>query len=117
LVVDIRGPAARYAALPPITTAPRMASAVLLRKTERSLFMTEETSWLVSNYTGNRRLRAGVMGRATFADLVDPLTRVLDSYGVLADEKRLAILRLLVLADLRSGEISAATCRTSCGMS
>jgi protein-tyrosine-phosphatase len=48
------------------------------------------------------------MARATFSDLVAPPARVLEFFRALADDKRLAILRLLALSDLRAGEISAA---------
>src|SRR5215469_10754467 len=48
------------------------------------------------------------MARTTFADLVAPPVTVLDFFRALADEKRLAIVRLLALSDLRAGEISAA---------
>jgi DNA-binding transcriptional ArsR family regulator len=48
------------------------------------------------------------MARATFADLVATPATVLEFFRALADDKRLAIVRLLALSDLRAGEISAA---------
>lgn len=49
-----------------------------------------------------------MLSRATFADLVAPPATVLGFFRALADDKRLAIVRLLALSDLRAGEISAA---------
>jgi ArsR family transcriptional regulator, arsenate/arsenite/antimonite-responsive transcriptional repressor / arsenate reductase (thioredoxin) len=48
------------------------------------------------------------MPHVMFADFVAPPATVLGFFRALADEKRLAILRLLTLSDLRAGEISAA---------
>ena len=48
------------------------------------------------------------MSRATFADLVATPATVLDFFRAMADDKRLAIVRLLAVSDLRAGEISAA---------
>jgi protein-tyrosine-phosphatase/DNA-binding transcriptional ArsR family regulator len=47
------------------------------------------------------------MSQATIADFVAPPATVLGFFRALADEKRLAILRLLTLSDLRAGEISS----------
>jgi protein-tyrosine-phosphatase/DNA-binding transcriptional ArsR family regulator len=49
-----------------------------------------------------------MVSRAPFADLVTAPATVLDFFRALADEKRLAIIRLLALSDLRAGEISTA---------
>ena len=48
------------------------------------------------------------MSPSAFAALVAPPTKVLSFFRALADDKRLAIVRLLALSDLRAGEISAA---------
>jgi protein-tyrosine-phosphatase/DNA-binding transcriptional ArsR family regulator len=48
------------------------------------------------------------MSRVTLADLVATPATVLEFFRALADDKRLAIVRLLTLSDLRAGEISAA---------
>jgi ArsR family transcriptional regulator, arsenate/arsenite/antimonite-responsive transcriptional repressor / arsenate reductase (thioredoxin) len=48
------------------------------------------------------------MSRATFADLVATPATVREFFRALADDKRMAIIRLLALTDLRAGEISAA---------
>jgi ArsR family transcriptional regulator, arsenate/arsenite/antimonite-responsive transcriptional repressor / arsenate reductase (thioredoxin) len=48
------------------------------------------------------------MSRTTFAGLVATPATVLEFFHALADEKRVAILRLLALTDLRAGEIGAA---------
>jgi ArsR family transcriptional regulator, arsenate/arsenite/antimonite-responsive transcriptional repressor / arsenate reductase (thioredoxin) len=48
------------------------------------------------------------MSPSIVATLVAPLSPVLGFFRALADDKRLAILRLLALSDLRAGEISAA---------
>jgi protein-tyrosine-phosphatase/DNA-binding transcriptional ArsR family regulator len=48
------------------------------------------------------------MSPSAVAALVAPPAKVLSFFRALADDKRLAILRLLALSDLRAGEISAA---------
>jgi ArsR family transcriptional regulator, arsenate/arsenite/antimonite-responsive transcriptional repressor / arsenate reductase (thioredoxin) len=48
------------------------------------------------------------MSQAAFADLVATPATVLEFFRALADDKRLAIVRLLVHTDLRAGEISTA---------
>ena len=48
------------------------------------------------------------MSQAAFADLMAVPATVLAFFRALADDKRLAIIRLLALSDLRAGEISAA---------
>jgi ArsR family transcriptional regulator, arsenate/arsenite/antimonite-responsive transcriptional repressor / arsenate reductase (thioredoxin) len=48
------------------------------------------------------------MSSSTVAALIAPPASVLSFFRALADDKRLAILRLLTLSDLRAGEISAA---------
>jgi ArsR family transcriptional regulator, arsenate/arsenite/antimonite-responsive transcriptional repressor / arsenate reductase (thioredoxin) len=49
-----------------------------------------------------------VRSQTTFADLVVTPNTVLEFLRALADERRLSILRLLALSDLRAGEICAA---------
>ena len=49
-----------------------------------------------------------IMSPSAFAALVAPPAKVLSLFRALADDKRLAIVRLLAVSDLRAGEISAA---------